>query len=75
MIARQGFIKDYSLKTSVTLRRPVASRLDTNVLVYRFDRRFPDKQDRATSLLRRGIEEESLLVHFPVKVLDPFHPR
>ena len=26
---------------------------DTNILVYRFDPHIPDKQERATSLLRR----------------------
>jgi predicted nucleic acid-binding protein len=36
--------------------------VDTNVLVYRFDPRFPEKQQRATELLRRGIEEDSLRV-------------
>jgi predicted nucleic acid-binding protein len=36
--------------------------VDTNVLVYRFDPRFPEKQQRATALLRRGIEEDSLRV-------------
>ncbi len=36
--------------------------VDTNVLVYRFDPRQPDKQRRATALLRRGIETESLLL-------------
>jgi predicted nucleic acid-binding protein len=40
----------------------VASLVDTNILVYRFDPRFPDKQDRAVSLLRQGIEEGSLLI-------------
>ena len=36
--------------------------VDTNVLVYRFDPRQPDKQRRATALLRHGIETESLLL-------------
>ncbi len=36
--------------------------VDTNVLVYRFDPRFPDKQARATKLLRAGIAEDSLRV-------------
>lgn len=36
--------------------------VDTNVLVYRFDPRFPEKQQRATELLRRGIEKDSLRV-------------
>jgi predicted nucleic acid-binding protein len=33
----------------------VAYLVDTNVLVYRYDARFPDKQARATKLLRAGI--------------------
>jgi predicted nucleic acid-binding protein len=40
----------------------VAALVDTNVLVYRFDRRFPKKQRAATALLRRGIEESSVRV-------------
>ena len=36
--------------------------VDTNVLVYRFDPRFPDKQARATEILRRGIGDGSLRV-------------
>jgi predicted nucleic acid-binding protein len=38
----------------------VAALVDTNVLVYRFDGRFPDKQKRATEILRRGIIENSV---------------
>lgn len=38
------------------------SLVDTNVLVYRFDPRFPEKQRIATNLLRRGISEDSLRV-------------
>jgi predicted nucleic acid-binding protein len=38
----------------------VAALVDTNVLVYRFDARFPKKQKRATELLRRGIADDSL---------------
>lgn len=34
--------------------------VDTNVLVYRFDHRFPRKQRRAMELLRRGIAEGSI---------------
>jgi len=37
----------------------VAALIDTNVLVYRFDSRFPDKQKIATDILRRGILEDS----------------
>lgn len=38
----------------------VAALVDTNVLVYRFDPRFPDKQRKATDLLRRGIADDSI---------------
>jgi predicted nucleic acid-binding protein len=38
----------------------VAALVDTNVLVYRFDRRFPDKQRIATDLLRRGLREDTV---------------
>ena len=34
--------------------------IDTNVLVYRFDSRFPEKQKIATELLKRGIECNSV---------------
>jgi len=40
----------------------VAALVDTNVLVYRFDGRFPAKQKRATEVLRRGIAENSVRV-------------
>jgi predicted nucleic acid-binding protein len=40
----------------------VAALVDTNVLVYRFDRRFPVKQKIATEVLRRGIIEDSVRV-------------
>jgi predicted nucleic acid-binding protein len=40
----------------------VAALVDTNVLVYRFDSRFPSKQRMATETLRRGILENSLRV-------------
>jgi predicted nucleic acid-binding protein len=40
----------------------VASLVDTNVLVYRFDPRFPAKQRIATELLRSGIAAGSLRV-------------
>lgn len=36
--------------------------VDTNVLVYRFDPRFPEKQARAEKLLREGIERDSVRV-------------
>ncbi len=40
----------------------MAGLVDTNVLVYRFDPRFPAKQARAAALLRKGLEEESLVI-------------
>jgi len=40
----------------------VAALVDTNILVYRFDSRFPQKQRTATELLRRGIIEDSVRV-------------
>ena len=40
----------------------MAALVDTNVLVYRFDRRFPDKQRVATEVLRRGIADDTLRV-------------
>ena len=38
----------------------MAALVDTNVLVYRFDARFPDKRRLATELLRDGIEAGTL---------------
>ena len=32
----------------------VAALFDTNILVYRFDKRFPEKRKIATDILRRG---------------------
>jgi predicted nucleic acid-binding protein len=40
----------------------VAALIDTNILVYRYDPRFPEKQRIATELLRRGIAEDSIRV-------------
>ena len=40
----------------------VAALVDTNILVYRFDNRFPEKQKVANSILRLGIFEDSLRV-------------
>jgi predicted nucleic acid-binding protein len=40
----------------------VASLVDTNVLVYRFDWRFPEKQRVATDVLRAGIDEGDVVV-------------
>ena len=38
----------------------MAALADTNILVYRFDSRFPEKQRVATSLLREGIARDDL---------------
>jgi len=38
----------------------VATLVDTNVLVYRFDERFPEKQAVADGLLREGIEHDTV---------------
>jgi len=40
----------------------VAALVDTNILVYRFDPRFPRKQAIATKVLRSGIADDSLRV-------------
>ncbi|MDP3773125.1 MAG: PIN domain-containing protein [Gemmatimonadales bacterium] len=40
----------------------MAALVDTNILVYRHDPRFPEKQRVATELLRRGIAEDSIRV-------------
>lgn len=40
----------------------MAALVDTNVLVYRVDWRFPDKQRTATTVLRAGLQEGSLFV-------------
>ena len=40
----------------------VAALVDTNILVYRFDSRFPEKQRTAIEILRRGILEDSVRV-------------
>ncbi len=40
----------------------MAALVDTNVLVYRFDPRFPAKQRAARELLRRGIAEDDLRI-------------
>jgi predicted nucleic acid-binding protein len=40
----------------------VAALVDTNILVYRFDGRFADKQKIATEILRRGILEDSVRI-------------
>lgn len=36
--------------------------VDTNILVYRFDPRFPEKQAAARDLLRKGLAEDSVRI-------------
>lgn len=38
----------------------MAALIDTNILVYRFDNRYPRKQKTATDILRGGIAEDSV---------------
>jgi predicted nucleic acid-binding protein len=40
----------------------VAALVDTNVLVYRFDPRFPAKQTLATDVLRRGLADDEVRI-------------
>jgi len=54
----QRRIADGAEKTSIV----VAALVDTNILVYRFDPRFPDRQKIAAEILRRGIVEDSIRV-------------
>lgn len=55
----------------------MARLVDTNVLVYRFDSRFPEKQAAAVKLLRHGIESDDLrlahqsIVEFVAAVTRP----
>ncbi len=40
----------------------MAALIDTNVLVYRFDPRFPRRQAVATEVLRRGLRDASVIL-------------
>lgn len=46
----------------------MAALVDTNVIVYRHDPRYPDKQKRAVDLLRRGLGEGSLRIAHQVVI-------
>ena len=48
----------------------MAALVDTNVLVYRFDPRFPRKQGAAEEILRRGLSEGDL--HVPHQAVLEF---
>lgn len=60
--------------TSTSVANLVASLavclIDTNILVYRFDPRFPDKQAAARDLLRKGLADDS--VRIPHQALMEF---
>lgn len=64
----------------MTISTTVAYLIDTNVLVYRFDARFPEKQERATALLERGIVTgdariaHQAVVEFVAAVTRPLPP-
>ena len=57
-----------------------AALVDTNILVYRFDPRFPDKQARAAAALRRGLRDDVVrvphqaIVEFIAAVTRPRKP-
>ena len=56
-------MRQNSLATEVGRERTsigVAALVDTNILVYRFDTRFADKQKIANDILRQGILEDSV---------------
>jgi predicted nucleic acid-binding protein len=59
----------------------VTALIDTNILVYRFDNRYPSKQKIATEILRRGIVEDSVrlphqaIIEFVAAVTRPMHGR
>lgn len=40
----------------------MASLVDTNILIYRYDPRFPDKQEIARALLRQGLATEQVVL-------------
>ena len=46
----------------------MAALVDTNILVYRVDPRFPLKQAQATELLRQGIADRSLVLPYQALV-------
>lgn len=58
-VRRSGLVTEAGPERTYTR---VAALVDTNILVYRFDNRFPGKQKIATDILRRGIAEDSVRV-------------
>ena len=45
--------------------------VDTNILVYRFDPRYPDKQRRATAALSRGLADEVVRAPHQAVIVNP----
>ena len=50
---------------------PATALVDTNILVYRFDERFPEKQRIAADLLRRGIADD--FIRLPHQAIIEFY--
>ena len=48
----------------------VAALVDTNILVYRFDGRFPEKRRTATEILTEDLQHDRL--YGTVRVVNPF---
>src|SRR6185295_16616872 len=47
---------------TISMGDRVAALVDTNILVYRFDPRFPDKQRIAAAVLREGVARQSIRI-------------
>jgi predicted nucleic acid-binding protein len=63
-VSRAGLHGDHLaiVAGSARISTIVAGLVDTNILVYRFDPRFPRRQTVATELLRRGLREDSIRI-------------
>ena len=48
----------------------MAALVDTNILVYRFDGRFPEKRRTATEILTEDLQHDRL--YGTVRVVNPF---
>src|SRR5262249_19875147 len=55
-------------RTSTQSWALVAALIDTNVLIYRYDARWPHKQERATELLKRGAADRSVMLPYQALV-------
>jgi hypothetical protein len=68
--ARQNFPRTKAGEERISTS--VAALVDANVLVFRFDSRFPDKQKTATEIPSRDIAEDSVRV--PHQAIMEFVP-